>query len=140
MFITSRKAITLLAVIALLLHALLPFYAVYQTPKNTDAKAMASIFSDKILLCTAEGFKLVSWKDLPNSKEEKHEPDAKYRCHICYVQANGLGIKSHEFTLTRSFFKVAERQPVFEFDVSSTLKEVLWRRFLTRSPPLSLVS
>ena len=79
----NRRAL-LLTLFAFLLNALLPFFATYELPQEGD---VPSIFGDKILLCTAEGFTWVSRSDL--QKQEHPQPHPDYECALCYVTAQG---------------------------------------------------
>lgn len=74
------SAVTL---IAFLLSATLPFFASYNiSSSNLDT----SLFGDKILICTVDGFKWVNLEDLQNDDLPKAHPD--YECALCVVASN----------------------------------------------------
>lgn len=135
-FPTKNRIIAIFATAAFLLHALLPFFAVYQVPTSQDAKNMASLFGDKVLLCTAEGFKLVSWKDLLNGKQE-HKPHKQYQCALCYVAAHGQGIKPEHSGFVSAPLPIKQHAFLFSLDAETLSRESLWRKLRTRSPPVS---
>lgn len=135
-FQMKNKAITIIAAIAFLLHALVPFYASYQIPTENHAKQMSSLFGDKVMLCTAEGFKLVSWEDLLGGKEHP-KPHKQYQCPLCYFAAHGQGIQpdnSNAFAATQS---IKQHTLIFSLNDESLSRESLWRKLRMRSPPFS---
>lgn len=71
--------------IAFVLNAIVPFFAVYNLPTNdAQASELSSVFGEKILICTSDGFKWISLKDLQNGKDlPKH--NSRYKCALCYV-------------------------------------------------------
>lgn len=83
--------IALVALFAFLLNALLPFFAVYNVQDGHDnqsaARQMASLFGEKVLICTSDGFKWVKWADI--EKEGKPHKPSNYQCGICYLAAHG---------------------------------------------------
>lgn len=84
------RHIARITLLAFLLNAVLPFFAVYDVPTHQAfAKEMSSLFGEKVLICTGEGFKWVKWEDLQSGKE-KHNPDSHYKCPLCYLAAHGL--------------------------------------------------
>lgn len=76
-------------VAALMLNALLPFFAVHRLPAN--AAHLSSAFGEKILICTGEGFKWVNLADLQSGKE-KPKPHANDKCPLCFAAAHGMNI------------------------------------------------
>lgn len=74
--------------IALLFNTLLPFFATYSIA--TPPSGLASVFGEKVLICTGQGFKLVNWKDLQAGKTPvgPHKP---YSCPLCYIANSALG-------------------------------------------------
>jgi len=92
--IKSRsRRIGLILALALTFNALLPFFAFYQNvgdPPSVASSATASIFGDKILICTGEGFAWVKWTDLFTGKIpfKQHKT---YVCALCYIAANAIG-------------------------------------------------
>lgn len=118
-------------VAALLLHLLLPFFAAYQIPAAAQAQ-MTSPFGDKILLCTAEGFRWVKWEDLQSGKE-KPQPHKQYRCPLCYTAAQGQGINPvPEGLVLRDvslFTNVAHKTEII------FSRQIYWQKLRSRSPP-----
>lgn len=124
-----------MAAAALLLHMVLPFFATYQVPAQVAAKNMASIFGEKLLLCTSEGFRLVKWEDIVSGKE-KPKTHTQYQCPLCYVAAHGQWIASPAMPA------IATALPVPLLDFFSVHDEAVfaehdWRKLRTRSPPTS---
>lgn len=78
----------LILAIALLFTTLLPFFATYSI--TTPPSGLASVFGEKVLICTGQGFKLVNWKDLLAGKTPvgPHKP---YSCPLCYIASSALG-------------------------------------------------
>ena len=73
--------------LACLLQFTLPFHAVYAAPTDQKQAQQAALFGDTFLICTAEGFKWVSWEDL---QEAQHEPakHQDYECALCFAQSH----------------------------------------------------
>lgn len=138
-FWLKNEAVTIVAAVALLLHTLLPFYATYQMPTSSNAKQISSLFGDKVLLCTAEGFKLVSWKDLLSGTEHP-KPHKQYQCPLCYVAAHGQGIKPDYANFITFPLPIRQHLFLFALNTDRFLSETHWRKLRTRSPPLSLVA
>lgn len=130
-----QRFLSLFAGLTLLVGTLVPFFATYQIP-SANAKHAASIFGEKILLCTSEGFRLVSWEDLQNGKE-KHKPHQDYQCGACYVAGHGTGIKLDAPQAGAVSAQLAQHH----FHVSDGISAVEhWQKLRTRSPPLSFVA
>jgi len=70
---------------AIAFAALLPFFATYNT--TTPPSGLASIFGEKVLICTADGFKWMKWADVQQNKN--HFPPSHYKCPLCYLAAHG---------------------------------------------------
>jgi hypothetical protein len=138
-FLRKNKIITVFAALAFLLHTLLPFFAIYQFPANIEAKTNTSLFGDKVLLCTAEGFKLVSWDELLKGKQE-HKPHKQYKCALCYAAAHGQGLKPQSVDGLAALFHVEVKLSKFHRQKHIAIDEAEWRSFLTRSPPISFVT
>ncbi len=84
------RHIARITLLAFLLNVLLPFFAVYDVSNHQAfAKEKSSLFGEKVLICTGDGFKWVKWEDLQRDKE-KHNPPSHYQCALCYVAAHGL--------------------------------------------------
>ncbi|TAE33149.1 MAG: hypothetical protein EAY65_05605 [Alphaproteobacteria bacterium] len=135
----KNRAVIFVAAVALLLHTLLPFYASYHVPTSSDAQQLSSLFGDKVLLCTADGFKLFNWDDVLSGKEHP-KPNTYYKCPLCYVAAHDHAITPNY----SSFVSVASLNThyAFLFSLENTplSSEVLWRKLRTRSPPFSFVA
>lgn len=79
-----------ITLLAFLLNAVLPFLAVYNVPAHQlYAKNISSLFGEKVLICSGDGFKWVTWKDLQEGKGG-HEQPSHYKCPLCYLAAHGL--------------------------------------------------
>lgn len=125
-----------LTLIAFLFNALLPFFAVYQAPAN-GAK-LSAVFGEKMLLCTGDGFKLVSWDDLANGKE-KSNPHKKFQCALCYVAAHGTGVAAMAPEVADQPAEIVQLAAFYSKE-DSLPPERLWQSRHTRSPPSSLLS
>lgn len=129
----NRSIATYLALLAFLLNTLLPFYAVYQLPQNSDKGQISSLFGDKIFLCTAEGFLLVDREDLDDTNKLP-APHAQYQCVLCYVAAHSAAIKSVFYAYAAPYLKEYYRYPP-EQSADVFVAEHRWQQRLTRSPP-----
>lgn len=125
-----------LAAVAFLFQTLVPFFATYQVPQHASAKEMASLFGDKVLLCTREGFRFVSWDDVINGQQP--EPSAQYECALCYVAANGQVIEPSAAGIVVAASPAISKPLPPATDIF--LAQSHWQEFLTRSPPLSFVA
>ena len=85
----NGQHIARIALIAFLLNVMMPFFAVYNVEHPSPAKEISSLFGEKVLICTGDGFKWVKWADLESGKE-KHAPSSHYKCPLCYLAAHGL--------------------------------------------------
>lgn len=92
----KQNCLIVLAAAALLLNALLPFYAVYdpqvlaeKMEKTVRNGGFFSLPGEKILICTAEGFKWVTAQDLQNG-EEQPEQHPRIKCPLCYLAVFGI--------------------------------------------------
>ena len=78
----SRQITAWWTITALLFGALLPFFAVY------DNDALAAYEPDeKVLICTADGFKWLSRAELSDENPPREHP--QFQCALCYVSAYG---------------------------------------------------
>ncbi len=84
--------------VALLISNILPFFAVYNLSGWQAQRQMMGMdaaedspLGDKILLCTAEGFRWVLLRDLPQQEQPatggEHED---FRCGACVVASQGM--------------------------------------------------
>lgn len=131
------RYITLITVIAFLMNVMLPFFAVYNVSKaiasdSTD-ETTSSIFGEKLLICTADGFKLVPLEDLQNGKE-KPTPHSDFECALCYVSAQGAKdfapVQETKFIYHRNVQYIS-----YSFNETQISSSVLSHRFFTRGPP-----
>ena len=75
---------------AFLLNATLPFFTSYNPPNHlVSGNSTAAVFGERILICTGNGLKWVTWKELEKEKDH-HAPISHYQCALCYLAANGL--------------------------------------------------
>ena len=91
----KKRLLICLTTAALLLNALLPFYAVYDSgalaAKLTAAAETQNVFAfpdDKILICTSEGFKWVTQEALQNGAEQPAQ-HPRIKCPLCYLAVFG---------------------------------------------------
>lgn len=92
----TQRRLAFFLVLALLVQALLPFAATYHV-----AERNTSIFGDKVLLCTAEGFRWVSWEEL-QQQETAPESHGQYQCGACYLAAHNTSADAKAVTLDAS--------------------------------------
>ena len=84
----TYRFLGLVLAIALLFNTLLPFFATYSM--TAPPSGPASVFGEKVLICTGQGFKLVNWKDLQAGKTPVG-PHKSYVCPLCYIANSALG-------------------------------------------------
>lgn len=78
-----------LTLIAFLFSAVVPFFAVYELPQtDSQQETLASLFGDKILICTENGFEWMSLADAQGGKLP-HKRDSHLKCAMCFVTAKG---------------------------------------------------
>ena len=129
----NRSSIAYVALLAFLLNAFLPFYATYAMP-FASGKPLSAPFGEKILICTADGFKWVTWAEL--QKQSGHGPASHYKCPLCYLAAHGLRDAAPPVALT---FAAVER----EADLARPSRSFSLRHgrdrlpFTSRAPPFS---
>ena len=73
--------------LAFLLNALLPFFAVYDASAMSANAGHPSLFG-RILICTGDGFRWIDRSDA--GKQAPHSPDKHIECALCYFAAHGL--------------------------------------------------
>lgn len=90
----------LVVILAFLVNVMLPFFATYSLPVNSSESLtktqLSSLFGDKILICTENGFEWVSIKDIESGKVPDTHSDIK--CPVCFVAGNNhkaLGSSGH---------------------------------------------
>ena len=138
---TSKRIryISAITLFTFFINVMLPFYAVYDIPKalaseQLDANQNASLFGEKILICTAEGFKLVSLADLQSGKEQpKKHP--QYKCALCYAAAHGtnhiVDVQEAEHIYYGNYRSIA-----YKFSNYIIASQLSSRDVNTRAPPV----
>jgi len=84
----KNKWLSLTLALAVAFSALLPFFAVHN-PSNH----LSSVFGERVLICTGDGFKWVNPADLQSGKE-KPKPHSGDKCPLCYAARHSLAIAS----------------------------------------------
>ena len=84
----NTRFYTLLTLLAFSINTILPFFAVYNVAAN-EASHVSSLFGEKILICSGEGFRWVKLADLQSGKE-KPKPHSGDQCPLCYAANHGL--------------------------------------------------
>lgn len=118
---------------ALLFQILLPFAAVYHAPTGLDAAGSAFSFNGKIILCTPDGFKLVSLEDLRNGRE-KPATHEEFQCPLCYLAVH-QGIRQRIADLAAAPPPVTAHIAFFPASVALHALAAYWRKPLSRAPP-----
>ncbi len=103
------RSIALLLAVAVVFSAMLPFFATYSEKAPTSG--LASLFGEKVLICTSEGFKWAKWEDLQAGKAPKSYKN--YSCPLCYL-ADGLGKMLLAGGLAISLARFSRLQTSFE--------------------------
>ena len=79
------KSIFIVTLVAFIINATVPFFETYNSSLNTPkTKEISSVFSEKILICTSDGFRWVSLEDWDGNSSQEH-PD--YECALCYLSS-----------------------------------------------------
>ncbi len=130
--------------LAVAFNTLAPFFAFYNPSGNhaftsspvAASMKLASVFGEKILICTGDGFALVNIKDLQAGKVPI-KPHKSYFCPLCYVAANPIG-KMVLLALAFFFFtrNTSTTRP-FLPPYAITLKSLLHTTSRPRAPPYS---
>ncbi len=131
---------SLLTLVAFLMNVMLPFFVVYDVQQalasgsaESSSEEMSSLFGEKVLICTSDGFKWVSWEDLQNGKEQP-KPHPQYQCALCYVAAHGI-----KNAVPAQEIEIAYHQNIqyisYYFSDVTTISKLAGRGFLTRAPP-----
>ena len=135
--VKQLRHIGLLLFIAFLVNVTLPYAVGYVAPQATSEQVadqeLASLLGDKILICTSEGFKWVSWEDVQSGKEQP-KPHTQFQCALCYLAAHGVG-----YFLISQPFDFHFNRPVAFFDHPASgadlLEQFAYLNFRTRAPP-----
>ena len=134
---TVLKRITVTFLMALFFfNTTFPFLANYD-PQSLKAstKEISSVFGDKILICTNDGFKWISTEDIQTGKEipQKHK---KYQCALCFITKN-TSINSY---LTIQLYTAVEFPPEKIYSPRPFLENYKDSDYLysfpSRAPPL----
>lgn len=129
----NTRHIAYVVLLAFLLNVMVPFFAVYNIEHSAPAKEMTTLFGEKVLICTGDGFKWVKWADLQSGKE-KHNP-SHYKCPLCYIAAHAF---KYLFLLAAIFCiflrrKSGVRRISYEYRPSA----FYWQSLLgSRAPPV----
>jgi hypothetical protein len=134
------RYISLITLIAFLMNVMLPFFAVYDVGQAMASEAekssieeMSSVFGDKILICTSDGFKLVSIEDLQSGKEQP-TPHPQYKCVLCYVAAHGT---KHAVSAQQVALIYHRHLQYISYSLinDTIISSIYTRGFQTRAPP-----
>lgn len=133
-----RRFFSLCLFVAFLAHTLTPFFAVYNLSAVTaETKQLASLFGEKILICTGDGFKWVSLADLQNGKENP-KPHPDYKCPLCYVASHGLkAVTGKAVAVLHDYGSAAT--PLFAYD-SPFISSRPALSLHVRAPPVSFIA
>ena len=83
-----KNGFGLLLAVIMTLHMLLPFFATYTD--KAPPSGLASIFGEKVLMCTSEGFVWVKLEDLLAGKAPV-KPHTSYFCPLCFIANDVAG-------------------------------------------------
>lgn len=134
------RSFAFLTFVAFLMSVTLPFYVGYTTPQAAAAQTEVSSstdgtlpFGDEILICTADGFKWVSWQDLQSGKEQQ-EPHTQYECPLCYVSTHGAKYTVSAQTIAITYHQNVEHTSFYVPNITM-MSQFTGRGFRTRAPP-----
>jgi hypothetical protein len=137
--VKQLRQIGLLLFVAFLVNVTLPYFVGYIAPQATSEQSadqeLASLLGDKILICTSEGFKWVSWEDVQSGKEQP-KPHTQFQCALCYMAAYGAG----SFLVSQSFdFVLNSSVGSFDYPITGAdlVEQFAYSNFRTRAPPYS---
>lgn len=74
-------------ILAFSLNTTLPFFATYESDGLTLKPSAISDSQDKILICTAEGFK---WISPGRAGGSEHGDNGHIKCPLCYFASHGI--------------------------------------------------
>ncbi|MCP5381681.1 MAG: hypothetical protein H6912_04870 [Kordiimonadaceae bacterium] len=88
--VLRRKYLFIMTLIAILINSFLPFYAIasLSTIQAAQQNEVPSFLDEKILICTGDSFKWVTWEELQNIDTSKSST-GHFKCPLCYVLAHG---------------------------------------------------
>lgn len=121
---------------AFVMNVFLPFFAIYNTPSEQaiGQKELSSLFGEKILICTTDGFKWVTWEELRNQKH-RPTPGDHYKCPLCYLAAHGVkDVLPASAPVSPFVFSVAVLSPPFA-QPHGLRGRLLLSGSLSRAPP-----
>jgi hypothetical protein len=122
-------------VAALLLAVMLPFFAVYDTSTVSDESA--SIFGDKILICTNSGLEWVTLADLAD-KEHNPETPSHVKCPVCFFASYHAGNADMQHSIVVEYHAASVAKLAF-VDVHRATSTLVSSAHQTRAPPASSV-
>ncbi|MGH1542936.1 MAG: hypothetical protein ACRBHB_21140 [Arenicella sp.] len=136
MQLAKVRLLLMFSLLAFVMNALMPFYAVYGVPSGNGVGGQtSSLFGEKILLCTSSGFKWVNLSELEvafgiSDSGSESLPDSQhndyFECPLCYLPkddvddfyAGEIGISGcygQRQVATLKFFDVPLHQGSFLF-------------------------
>jgi len=126
-----NRRILSVTLVAFLVSVMLPFFATYNISANAGDET-SSIFGDKILICTASGFKWIDIDDLDSEPEDSHK---NFECPLCFAAAQN----NKDFTINPSSelaYYAALKKSIFNISKGEFHKNItLSRANQTRAPP-----
>jgi len=134
----KNKWLGLALAAAIAFNTLLPFFAFYSDAAKTSVQppSLASVFGDKILICTGDGFALVKWQDLLAGKVPVHQHKS-YACALCYIAANTLGKMLLFAAAILCLARGKSTRPPLLYLYAVRLKQSIHSTSSPRAPPLS---
>ena len=121
--------------LAVAFGALLPFFATYS--EKVAPSALSSVFGEKILICTGEGFQWVKWEDLQSGKSPIQHHKA-YSCPLCYVAHNVMGKLLLAAAFTLLLMAHARERALFTLRVANAYARP-HNALYPRAPPISFI-
>ncbi|TNE31394.1 MAG: hypothetical protein EP349_04075 [Alphaproteobacteria bacterium] len=92
----KKRSLIVVAAAAILLNALLPFYATYDSEAlaaklaaKSETQELSALLGEKVLICTGDGFKWVKRADLQNGEEQPAQ-HPRLKCPLCYLAVFGV--------------------------------------------------
>lgn len=136
--IKNMRYLIMVMLAAFVANAVFPFImASYAPTVVTTALNASAAGEQKILLCTAEGIKLVDIDTLVKFKQER--PGQGYKCPLCYVVAHSLTYTT-PVNIVDAHYLTKERALRYRFFAHHTiLKTHHDNSRFTRAPPLSAI-
>ncbi|MEZ5758653.1 MAG: hypothetical protein R3D86_10570 [Emcibacteraceae bacterium] len=107
----KRKPLFIMTLIAIMINSFLPFYAIasLSTIQTAQQNEVPSFLDEKILICTGDSFKWVTWEELQDIDTSENTA-SHFKCPLCYVLAHGQSallepdyVAFVETSLTKSF-------------------------------------